>query len=124
MNNLVHEGYLAQYAVDIIGYAKWIIMIVTLFIGISIIYYYGPADKSGWKFLSPGSILATTFSVLTSVAFSYYVSNFSQYNQLYGSIGTLLVILLWMYFNSIILLIGFELNASIISAKEKLNNHI
>ena len=86
---------------------------------ISILYYYGPADKSGWRFLSAGSITATTLSVITSLGFSYYVNNFAQYNQLYGSIGTLLVILLWMYFNSIILLLGFELNASIISAKEK-----
>lgn len=123
LSNLVSEGYLQQNAADLISYAKWIIMVITLFIGISIIYYYGPADKSGWKFLSPGSILATAFSVITSIAFSYYVSNFSQYNQLYGSIGTLLVILLWMYFNSIILLIGFELNASIISAKERENRN-
>lgn len=123
MSSLVNEGYLQQNAADLISYAKWVIMVITLFIGISIIYYYGPADKSGWKFLSPGSILATMFSVITSIAFSYYVSNFSQYNQLYGSIGTLLVILLWMYFNSIILLIGFELNASIISAKERENRN-
>jgi membrane protein len=121
MNNLVAEGYLQQYSADIISYAKWIILIIVLFISISILYYYGPADKSKWKFLSAGSISATTLSVITSVGFSYYVDNFAQYNQLYGSIGTLLVILLWMYFNSIILLLGFELNASIVSAKEGQN---
>ena len=92
---------------------------VFTFISISILYYYGPADKSGWKFLSAGSITATILSVITSLVFSYYVDNFSKYNELYGSIGTLLVILLWMYFNSIILLLGFELNASIMSAKDK-----
>jgi membrane protein len=58
------------------------------------------------------------------LGFSYYVNNFAKYNQLYGSIGTLLVILLWMYFNSIILLLGFELNASIVSAKEKQQNKL
>ena len=123
MSSLVQEGYLQQHAADIIGYAKWIMLVLILFVSISIIYYYGPADKSGWRFLSPGSIIATIFSVITSLAFSYYVTNFAQYNQLYGSIGTLLVILLWMYFNSIILLLGFELNASIISAKEKQNGN-
>ena len=119
MNYLVAEGYLQQYSADLILYAKWIILVIVLFISISILYYYGPTDKSRWKFLSAGSISATLLSVITSVGFSYYINNFAQYNQLYGSIGTLLVILLWMYFNSIILLLGFELNASIVSAKEE-----
>ena len=61
------------------------------------------------------------FIILTSVVFSYYIDNFSQYNKIYGSIGTLIIILLWIYFNAIILLIGFELNASIINAKKNLN---
>lgn len=124
MDNLVKENYLHQYAADIIIYGKWALLVLVLFIGISILYYYGPADKKGWRFLSLGSLIATLLSVCTSVAFSYYVNNFAQYNKLYGSIGTLLVILLWMYFNSIILLLGFELNASIISAKERLKNKL
>ena len=119
LNSLVKEKYLAQHAANIIIYAKWLIFVFLLFISVSILYYYGPADKSGWKFLSAGSISATILSVITSLGFSYYVDNFSKYNELYGSIGTLLVILLWMYFNSIILLLGFELNASIMSAKDE-----
>jgi membrane protein len=122
LSNLVSEGYLHQYSADIILYAKWLIMVFVLFISYSILFYYGPADKKGWKFLSAGSITTTVLSVVSSLGFSYYVTNFAQYNQLYGSIGTLLVILLWMYFNSIILLLGFELNASIVSAKEKQQN--
>ena len=119
LNNLVRENYLEQYAANLIIYAKWLIFIIVLFISISILYYYGPADKRDWKFLSAGSITATILNVITSLGFSYYVDNFAQYNKLYGSIGTLIVILLWMYFNSIILLLGFELNASIMSAKDK-----
>mgnify|MGYP006182126197 FL=1 len=124
MSNLVSEGYLHQYSADIILYAKWLILVFVLFISYSILFYYGPADKKGWKFLSAGSIITTFLSVISSLGFSYYVNNFAQYNQLYGSIGTLLVILLWMYFNSIILLLGFELNASIVSAKEKQQNKL
>ena len=124
MSNLVSEGYLQQYSVDIILYAKWLILVFVLFVSYSILFYYGPADKKGWKFWSAGSITATVLSVISSLGFSYYVTNFAQYNQLYGSIGTLLVILLWMYFNSIILLLGFELNASIVSAKEKQKNKL
>lgn len=121
LNNLVRENYLEQYAANLIIYAKWLIFVMVLFISISILYYYGPADKRDWKFLSAGSIIATILNVITSLGFSYYIDNFAQYNELYGSIGTLIVILLWMYFNSIILLLGFELNASIMSAKDKQN---
>ena len=124
MDSLVQENYLQQYSAEVILYGKWALLVLVLFISISILYYYGPADKTGWRFLSIGSIIATLLSVSTSMAFSYYVNNFAQYNKLYGSIGTLLVILLWMYFNSIILLLGFELNASIISAKEGQNGKV
>ena len=124
LSNLVSEGYLHQYSADIILYTKWLFLVLVLFISYSILFYYGPADKKGWKFLSAGSISTTILSVTSSLGFSYYVTNFAQYNKLYGSIGTLLVILLWMYFNSIILLLGFELNASIVSAKEKQQNKL
>ena len=124
MDSLVSEGYLKQYSVDIILYVKELILVIVLFIGYSVLFYFGPADKKGWKFLSAGSITSTILSVISSLAFSYYVTNFAQYNKLYGSIGTLLVILLWMYFNSIILLLGFELNASIVSAKERQQNKL
>ena len=119
IDSLVNEGYMKQFSADVILHIKELILVLVLFIGYSILFYFGPADKKGWKFLSIGSITSTTLSVISSLAFSYYVTNFAQYNKLYGSIGTLLVILLWMYFNSIILLLGFELNASIISAKEQ-----
>ena len=119
IDSLVNEGYMKQFSADVILHIKELILVLVLFMGYSILFYFGPADKKGWKFLSIGSITSTTLSVISSLVFSYYVTNFAQYNKLYGSIGTLLVILLWMYFNSIILLLGFEPNASIISAKEQ-----
>ncbi|HIK62587.1 MAG TPA: hypothetical protein EYG01_01105 [Flavobacteriales bacterium] len=82
-------------------------------------FFFGPALKSKWKLFTPGSIFATIFIIITSIGFNYYINHFSQYNKIYGSIGTLMIILLWMYFNSIILLTGFELNASISNAKQK-----
>ncbi|MDG1145233.1 MAG: YihY/virulence factor BrkB family protein [Flavobacteriales bacterium] len=123
IDSLVNEGYMKQFSADVILHIKELILVLVLFMGYSILFYFGPADKKGWKFLSIGSITSTTLSVISSLAFSYYVTNFAQYNKLYGSIGTLLVILLWMYFNSIILLLGFELNASIISANEQQSRH-
>ena len=96
---------------------KWIILVLLSFTGISSIYYFGRAKLKGYKFITAGSTLATILVILTSLAFDYFISNFGQYNKLYGSIGTLLIILLWIYFNSLQLIIGFELNASIESAR-------
>ncbi len=98
---------------------KWLIISALLFFAISFIYYFGPSRKTKWRFISAGSTLATILSILTSLGFTYFVNNFGQYNKLYGSVGTLIVVLLWMYFNSLILLIGFELNASINKAKDE-----
>lgn len=92
---------------------KWLIVIALFFVTVSILYRYGPAHTRKWKFLSPGSILATVLAVLTSLGFSYYINKFPTYNKVYGSIGTLIVMMIWLYLNSLIILIGFELNASI-----------
>jgi membrane protein len=87
-----------------------------LFLAISFLYWLAPAKRAEFRFTSPGSILATFLFILTSLGFSAYVNNFGQYNKLYGSIGTLMVIMVWLYLNSIALLIGFELNMSIKAA--------
>jgi len=95
---------------------KWLVIIALLFTAISFLYYLAPSRKAKFRFISAGSSLATLLFIATSLGFSAYVNNFDQYNRLYGSMGTILVILLWLYLNSITLLIGFELNASIKSA--------
>src|ERR1700739_3246836 len=93
---------------------------VVVFGAVSLLYRYGPAHKQRWKFLSPGSVLATSLAVLTSLGFTFYINNFASYNKIYGSIGTLLVIMIWLYLNSLIILIGFELNASIELSKRSI----
>ena len=122
VNYLVENAIITSSAADLIIYGKWMVMLTMLFFGISILFHLGPALKSKWKLFTPGSIFATIFIIITSVGFNYYINNFSQYNKIYGSIGTLMIILLWMYFNSIILLTGFELNASISNAKQRSEN--
>lgn len=117
---VVQHGFLKNKTqILVVLSAKWLIITALLFFTISFIYYFGPSRKKKWRFISAGSTLATILSILTSVAFSYFVNNFGQYNKLYGSVGTLIVVLLWIYFNSLILLIGFELNASIYKAKDE-----
>ncbi len=106
----------SPFMVDI---SRYLLLIAITLFAIAILYSYGPAKKREWQFLSPGAILATVLILVSSWGFSFYVSNFSQYNKLYGSIGTVMVILLWIYINALVLIIGFELNASIASAKVK-----
>ena len=86
---------------------------------ISIIYFLAPVRQSRFMFFSPGSLLATFLVVITTLGFNFYVDNFSRYNALYGSLGTLMIVLVWIYINAISLIIGFELNASIRTARKK-----
>jgi membrane protein len=112
----VKWGFLEPSSLTLINFGKWLILLSFLFFGISTLFQFGPAQKTDWQFFSPGAILATFFIVITSIGFGYYIENFSQYNKLYGSIGTLIIVLLWLYFNAIVMLIGFELNTSIFKA--------
>jgi membrane protein len=121
MSWVVERGYIEQAAANIIVVGRTVVLLFTILLAISLLYNYGPIKGKQWRLFSPGSILATTLILLSSYAFSLYVTNFAQYNKLYGSIGTLLIILLWIYINAIGLIIGFELNASISRAK---NNQI
>lgn len=92
---------------------RWLILLLLFYSVITLIYRYGPAMKQRIRFFSPGATLATALSILTSVGFSYFVNEFDRYNQIYGSIGALLVILIWIQLNAFVLMVGFELNASI-----------
>jgi len=97
---------------------RWIVIILLFFLTISFIYRHAPAVHKKWKLINPGSILATFMMITFTMGFSYYVVNFGNYNQLYGSIGTILILMLLIYFNSLVLLIGFELNVSISSLRK------
>ena len=103
---------------------KWVIMIGLFFFAYSSVYFFAPTKKTRWRFISAGGTLATILSILTFMGFSYYITRFGQYNKLYGSIGTLLVVLLLFYIMSIILLIGFELNTSLNAARRNTTNLI
>jgi membrane protein len=101
----------------IIRYARWIIIIFLFFFTISYIYRHAPARAKKWPLVNPGSILATALMILFTMFFSYWVNNFANYKTLYGPISTVLILMLLIYFNSLVLLIGFELNVSISSLK-------
>ncbi len=117
---LVKHGMLRDsFSYYLIIAGKWIISSAMLFFAFSFLYYLAPAAESRFRFISAGSTLTTVLTILASVGFNYYVNSFSQYNTLYGSIGTLIIIMVWIFFNAMIVLIGFELNVSIRNAKRK-----
>ena len=112
-----------RFTITLLIIGKWIVIILLFFFAYSFLYYMAPAKKTKWRFISAGGTLATILSIFAMIVFSYYINNFGQYNKLYGSIGTLLIILILMYVMSLILLVGFELNASIYQAhSEKEDN--
>lgn len=102
---------------DIIFYVRWIFIVGLIFYSIAFIYKFAPAVHKRWKLVSPGAILATFLSIMATLGFSYFVNNFGRYNALYGSIGTIIMLMALIYINSLVLLIGFELNVSIKSLK-------
>lgn len=118
-NGMLEKG--TTYNLILLG--RWAITIIFHLIAISFLYYMAPAKKRHWRFLSPGSIMATFLTIVASLIFSFIINNFGQFNNLYGSIGTLMVALLWTYFNSLALIIGFELNASISNVQLKLDKN-
>lgn len=92
---------------------RWIIIVTLVFYGVALIYKFAPSVHKRWKLLSPGAILATILLLATTMLFGYWVNNFANFNKIYGSIGTVLIIMNIIYFNSMVLIIGFELNVSI-----------
>jgi membrane protein len=117
MDYLISENIIkSAFAINTLIVTKWVFILALIFFIISFLYYLAPAKRERFRFISAGSTLATLLFILTSMGFNYYISHFSQYNKLYGSIGTLIIILMWIYINAIVLLIGFELNISIKNA--------
>ncbi|MGW8121446.1 YihY/virulence factor BrkB family protein [Roseivirga echinicomitans] len=106
-----------KISVDLVLILRFVFLYLIFQIAISSIYYLAPAVHEKWHFLSIGSVFSTLAIIVSSFGFSYYINNFGNYNKLYGSIGVLLVFMLWLFIISLILLVGFEMNAAIDKAK-------
>ena len=92
---------------------RWVVILPLFYFCIAFIYRLAPAVHKKWRLSSPGTILATALVILTTFVFSYWVNKFGTYNKVYGSIGTIMILMIVVYLNSMILLIGYELNVSI-----------
>jgi membrane protein len=97
--------------------ASFIILMAMVFLGICIIYKYAPSLTHRFNFVSTGSIFATIVSMLVSLIFFFLVNNFIHYNKVYGSIGSIIAFMVWVWLNTLVILIGYELNVSILLGK-------
>lgn len=104
---------------------RFVVIFVVFFFAVSFIYYFGPAIHYNWKFFSIGSFLATLGCLVISYGFSFYITNFGSYNKVYGSIGVLIALMVWIQLLTIVLLFGYEVNASLHYGQklEAINRH-
>jgi membrane protein len=112
-------GLKSAFWLSVILYLRWLVIIALVFYSIAFIYKYAPAVQKKWKLVSPGAILATFLCIAASIGFSTFVNAFGRYNALYGSIGAIIVLMALIFINSLVLLIGFELNVSIKTLKSR-----
>jgi membrane protein len=104
---------LSSFEVGLLFSLRFIVIFITFFLAISTIYYFGPAIHYNWRFFSIGSLIATLLCLAVSYGFSYYITNFGTYNKVYGSIGVLIALMVWVQLITVVLLVGYEINASI-----------
>jgi membrane protein len=111
------NGYVAD--VSLIEWSRYGFVILMILVTTSILYKFGAKETSKISFISYGAVFTTILILLSSYIFGVYVEKFSRYNELYGSIGTLLVLMFYIWINCMVLLLGFELNAAISKLKRK-----
>ncbi len=120
MENLRDFGYIdSEQERTGIVLAKYGFFVIMIYLATATLYYFGTKEGRHSKFFSLGATMTTLLILLTSYLFGIYIENFSQYNELYGSIGALLILLFYLWLNANILLLGFELNVSLYKLKQK-----
>ncbi|WP_452600202.1 YihY/virulence factor BrkB family protein [Pontimicrobium sp. MEBiC01747] len=120
LDNLETHGYLQKRQIDFWAIlAKYIFFIIMVYLATATLYYFGTKEGRKSRFFSVGAIFTTLLIILSSYLFGIYIENFSKYNELYGSIGALLILLFYIWLNSNILLLGFELNMSLTRLRKK-----
>ncbi len=113
-----HQWLRSDISIILYQFVRYLLIAIMLFFTISILYYFAPAKRKDFQFISHGAVITIILSAITTYGFNYYIHNFSRYNYLYGSLGALIIFLLWIYLLAIILLIGFEFNAAVYQARD------
>ena len=102
-----------EFIVTLWTILRWPVIILLLMVAVALIYYVMPDVKQNFRFITPGSVLAVVVWIVASLGFGYYVKTFADYNAMYGSIGAIIVLLLYFYISAAVLLLGAEMNAVI-----------
>jgi membrane protein len=92
---------------------QWPVVLVLVATAICLVYYFAPDAEQDWVWLTPGSVMATVLWILVSLGFKLYISYFGNYNETYGTIGAVIVLLTWLYLSGLAVLLGAELNSEI-----------
>ena len=127
--SLIVTGPVAQAVGDAVGLgdaavtawniAKWPVMLVVVMLMLAILYWSAPnAKPAGFRWISPGSVVAVLVWIAASAAFAFYVANFGSYNKTYGALAGVIVFLVWMWITNIAVLLGAEINAETERARE------
>lgn len=120
---IVFSRFLQDYLIAELGYSSmffplfkvfsWIVVTLLLMLGFAIIYHYGPNVEKDFKFISPGSVVGTLLLFVASLGFQYYIDNFANYAATYGSIGAVIILILYLYILGLVILLGSEINSLI-----------
>jgi membrane protein len=111
---MLHFIHTPETLSQIMIWLRWPILFATALLGLEILYYYGPSRSfRRWRWLSPGSVAATTLWVVMSALFSLFVSNFDRYNEVYGPLSAIVVLLLWFWLGALTILLGAEINTTL-----------
>ena len=111
------KGWLQGINLPLVTLARWVLSFGLIYVAVTILYNVGNRANSRWEWWSIGATGTTALFVILTFTFSWFIDQFASYNSLYGSLGTLLITLLWLNSNSSILLLGYELNAAIHRAR-------
>lgn len=121
-----HDWEIRTFFSYVLLVIEYLMLMGFILIAISCMYYFGPAYKKRWEFFSAGSFLASILSIISTIVFSLYVNNFNSYNKIYGSIGAIIALMVLIYINTLVVIVGFDLNisiekASLLSDQQKKN---
>ena len=113
-------GFYNSFVITLINIGRWLLTVFVLLVAIAVLYFFGNPNKDRkFRLFTPGTIMFTLMFIIGTIGFNYYIVNFSNYNALYGSIGGVIIFMMWIYVNCIIVLIGYELDASIFLAEKQ-----
>lgn len=119
VKGIVRDWHIIQdtWIVSSLNLTRYLVSFAALMLAISIIYRFAPSQGRRYTFVNIGSIIASVLILVATYGFSFYLSRFSSYNKLYGSIGTMIALMIWFYLLALLLIFGFEINAGIASAR-------